>query len=356
MTWNDLRATRAARPGFARDSGNRANIYGAALEQAEQLFSAAERVGVATSPIMLFYGTAQLGRAIVAASPEVPNAEARVNGHGATPRGLDGRPVSLARMSVVGDGDTRSSLGSLARVLGCCDLSGGRRLDDLIARIPIGQTFLRSDTLPEDTLHPLLLDDPRAVGAGEIPWMTQGPAMVRFVVHPVPRDLAPQGVGTPLDQPLVDTSRVTAREALAGLFDQYPGLSGWRFNMNTAATVPIVRSQPDGLALALELPLDEGEHNLDVPVRIAQRFNGGLFVHPDVDGCGRPDHPLALWWAVLLVLSSLARYHPDAWVKLLDIDRHDEASAVEQLLAAAVVEVPRLALDVLRGARMIIGD
>jgi hypothetical protein len=126
--------------------------------------------------------------------------------------------------------------------------------------------------------------------------------------------------------------------------------------MNTAATVPIVRSQPDGLALALELPLHEGEHNLDMPMRIAQRFNGGLFAYPDVDGCGRPDHPLALWWAVLLVLSSLARYHPDAWVKLLDIDRHDEASAVEQLLAAAVVEVPKLALDVLRGDRMSIGD
>lgn len=216
MTWNDLRAIRAARPGFARDSGNRANIYGAALEQAEQLFSAAVRVGVATSPILLFYGTAQLGRAIVAASHQVPNADARVEGHGASPRGMNKRPVSLAKMAVVGDGDSRSSLGSLSRVLGCCDLSGGRRLDDLIARIPIGQTFLRSDTLVEDTLYPLVLDDPRDVGVGEIPWMTRGPAKVRFVVHPVPPTLAPHGVSTPLDQPLADTSSMTAREAPPG--------------------------------------------------------------------------------------------------------------------------------------------
>lgn len=356
MTWDDLRATRATRPGFAHDSGRRANIYGAALEQAEQLFTAAEGVGVATSPILLFYGTAQLGRAIVAASPEVPNAESRVEGHGASPRGLDERPVSLARMSVVGCGDSRSSLGSLARVLGCCDLLGGRRLDELIARIPIGQMFLHSDTLPKETVHPLLIDDPRNVGAGAVPWMTQGPAMARFVVHPVPRGLAPLGIGTPLDQPLVGHPDTTAREALAALFDQYPGLAGWRLNMNTAATVPVVRSQPNGLALALELPLHDGEHNLDMPTRIAQRYNGGLFVHPDVDGCGRPDHPLPLWWAVLLVLSSLARYHPDAWVRLLDIDRHDEASAVEQLLAAATTEVPKLALDVLRGDRMVVAD
>jgi len=372
MTWSELRATRALRPGFAAASGVRANIYGAALEQAEQLFAAATSAGTATSPILLFYGTAQLGRAIVAASPEVPNSSARVQGHGGRAVGIEASTVRLADMSVSGGGDERTSLGSLSRVLGCCALERPRRLDDLISRIPIGQLFLRSDTLPKDgggPAEPMFVVDPRReVEAGAVPWMVQGPGMLRIVVHPVPRTLAPKGIGAPLDEPrewpegeprgvendTVETAR-TVRDLLAEHFDRYPGLAGWQFNMNAASTVPVVQNLQRGFSVALEVPIGEGEHNLAIPERMAPRFNDALVLYPGVDGCGQPDHPLVLWWAVLLVLSSLARYHPDAWLKLTHIDKHEDASVIEQMLVAAADEVPRLALAALTGERMKVG-
>jgi hypothetical protein len=42
-------------------------VYVAALQQAEQLFHAAREAGFASSPLLLFYGLSQAGRAIAAA-------------------------------------------------------------------------------------------------------------------------------------------------------------------------------------------------------------------------------------------------------------------------------------------------
>jgi hypothetical protein len=43
-------------------------------------------------------------------------------------------------------------------------------------------------------------------------------------------------------------------------------------------------------------------------------------------------HPFLALWAVLLALSSLARYKPASWAKMIDIDHSAEANAVEHIL------------------------
>ena len=43
-------------------------------------------------------------------------------------------------------------------------------------------------------------------------------------------------------------------------------------------------------------------------------------VQPSIGG-GLAPSPLMLWWALLLALSSLARYHPAAWVQAIDLDQ-----------------------------------
>src|SRR5216684_2416922 len=68
--WRLIRGLRHQPPGAARKRTQRREVFCAALEQAEQLFTAAEAVGDATRPILLFYGLIQAGRAIAAASTD----------------------------------------------------------------------------------------------------------------------------------------------------------------------------------------------------------------------------------------------------------------------------------------------
>jgi hypothetical protein len=79
--WQQLRTLRSSTPGRAA-SGHRRETFNAALEQAEQLLTAARTVGVATQPILTFYGVSQIGRAIAAASTALSNDEYRLSGHG----------------------------------------------------------------------------------------------------------------------------------------------------------------------------------------------------------------------------------------------------------------------------------
>jgi hypothetical protein len=73
-----LRASRAKPPHKAGESTLRRSLYGASLEQFEQLLRAAEAVGPAAQPLPIFYALSQAGRAIVAAH----GADPEIKGHG----------------------------------------------------------------------------------------------------------------------------------------------------------------------------------------------------------------------------------------------------------------------------------
>ncbi|MGW1391953.1 YaaC family protein [Streptomyces nigra] len=66
--WRALRELRPEPPGYA-GKGPRQKLFSAALEQSEQLFTAAASVGPASRPLVLFYGLSQAGRAIAACAP-----------------------------------------------------------------------------------------------------------------------------------------------------------------------------------------------------------------------------------------------------------------------------------------------
>lgn len=53
-------------------------------------------------------------------------------------------------------------------------------------------------------------------------------------------------------------------------------------------------------------------------------------------------HPLMIWWAILYTLSMLARYHPEAWTAVTDVDTSSHAVPIEYLLDAAQSAVPDL--------------
>lgn len=103
--WRHLRALRHQPPGRAT-RGERRRVFGAALEQAEQLFTTAASAGYASRPVPLFYGLSQAGRAIAAVSTLATGAEWRLRGHGIDVANLDQRPK--LPMLTVGDKGTGS--------------------------------------------------------------------------------------------------------------------------------------------------------------------------------------------------------------------------------------------------------
>lgn len=81
--WGGLRATRWDPPGGATENAERRRTYVFALEQAEQMFRAAESVGPAARPLLVFYGLSQAGRAIAAAAVKVEADDGwQLKGHG----------------------------------------------------------------------------------------------------------------------------------------------------------------------------------------------------------------------------------------------------------------------------------
>ncbi len=357
MTWHEIRSTRAARPGYAK-TGGRANVYGASLEQAEQLMSAAAGVGAATRPILLFYGLSQLTRAIAAASPRVPNSEYGIQGHGAKVSQMPTLLSEFPLTKVHGESGRRTSLASLGLALGCCTFERERTLEDLTKRLPIGDAIMSfGDVEPP----PLSLRIERGNGV-VLPFGGPGPGSARVEVGPFPRGWCPNSGATPLDVPLSDEVCVAAglapastpREIFSERIGHYPGLSGWAFQESATGTVPVVRHDHAAgrIAVALMLPIVEGEHSLVIPQRVAPDLHGLRIAYPAMDDCGKPDHPLALWWAVLFSLSLLARYYPEQWTRLLNVDASEHATMIESVLEAAFQEVPRLAIDVLRGPDM----
>jgi YaaC-like Protein len=68
---------------------------------------------------------------------------------------------------------------------------------------------------------------------------------------------------------------------------------------------------------------------------------------PDLAG-GEAPHPLLLWWALLLALSTFARYEPAAWTAAIDPSQSVLAVGLERVLDLAEDRVPARVLAVLR--------
>jgi hypothetical protein len=74
-------------------------------------------------------------------------------------------------------------------------------------------------------------------------------------------------------------------------------------------------------------------------------------VTPEIGSMATGLHPFLALWAVLLALSSLARYEPATWSKMIDIDLSAEANAIEHLLEEATASIPAAVLHLLNAFR-----
>lgn len=202
--WSELRALRHAPPGFA-GSGARRRVFGAALEQGQQLFLSAFSVGYEAKPLLLFYALSQAGRAISAASP-VAGDQWQLQGHGVTCNNI-GADVQPADLLVVNAGD--GSFTKLANILKSPSLTAETTLAYLWGLLPDSKQF----PLPGSDQYPATL--------GLFPAESSRPRDAAFLLS------TPHVEGTITGLPDRFFGPAESRDDLATYLEtNYPALSG----------------------------------------------------------------------------------------------------------------------------------
>ncbi|MGW3147259.1 YaaC family protein [Streptomyces sp. NPDC001177] len=340
--WRALRELRATPPGYA-SSGPRRKLFSAALEQSEQLFTAAASVGPASRPLVLFYGLSQAGRAIAACAP-VPKDKCRLNGHGISATNMD-----------------QPDLGSV--IIKDKGTAGAQSFTQVAA-------MLGSRSLPEDTR----LADVWAAILEVSLWPLQSPSRPQLSISRATRQVTPNkleatvsGLPAELQQHKDPGDR---EQAVRTWLADYPALKGYRFCSRGA----IPESGPESWderqgtigcqltwqiqnAETYELSLQWGHEWEDYGESSAKRrfeeiapwkgrssTDSARVIHAQFGGDERQLHPLLAWWAVLFALSMLARYQSGQWTEQIDVDLNKDAVAIEYLLDSALAAVPELIL------------
>ena len=336
VCWRLLRALRADPPINA--DGERRETFAAALEQSEQLFSAASTVGPATRPILLFYGLSQAGRALVAARA-APGDSWKLSGHGIK-QGRGIRRGAVADAQVAPDsrpaGSGREDNGSFTRiveVLGSSTLPGPTRLGDLWPLIRPAYKF----PLPNSGDHRLV---PISMSPGRTATSTE---RVKVELSGLPSELHYAETGT-VDGVRGDWGQQT--DAVFAFLSSYPTLSDLVSAVPHGQPIAVRRDTNTGQA-AVALYLRNEFHSQfatheDLERYVAFRDAGHVCAYPALDGTARPIHPLVVWWSVLFGLSMLARYEPEQWARAIDVNESSEAVPIEHLLQAGLDHLPEL--------------
>ena len=330
--WRHIRGLRHQPPGAARKRNQRRELFCAALEQAEQLFTAAEAVGDHTRPILLFYGLSQAGRAIAAASNDAYGTQYRLSGHGITVTNLDQRPP-IHELIVKDQGE--GSFTQLASLLRSGTLPSGATLGEIWASIPSLLGYWLGGTGPY--LPPLRFEPFRLIG-----FSGTRQELVAWI-HGLPADL------------LLSADQATA---VADFLTCYPSLGGsapshltpnalphddWQAGTRKALRAwPCTSPPPDGAAIPKFLS-DDAELRTLPYLGDADRW-----AFPALGGADIPLHPLLVWWALLYALSMLARYEPASWTNDLDVDEQDTAVTLQGALSLALDVCPQLILHAIR--------
>ena len=330
-TWREIRNLRAIPPGLAADDEERREVFGASLQQAEELAKAATDVGYATKPILLFYTLCQGFRAACAARLED---DWERSGHGLTFSSQSGSVIH----SSVGPKPTRLDLyGGAMTLSGETPLQGKIAVGELLASL----FELRGLEMPGLHLpRPLLFRLPHR-----------------------DKELADPNAAAPAESVVVMIDGLSAnlsRDELRSSLDAYPTLEGGEpvdFPSGIPAGVLMEEQDRDGVAYrrttfpieffpVFRFPFD-GATVGDYLARYGELAPSQIEDQPHMrvaqPGVGEERWllgPLTPWWSLLLGLSSLARYHPSQWRKALDVDREPLAPGLEQALDASEDIIP----------------
>jgi hypothetical protein len=320
-----FRATRATPPGLSATDEQRRALYSAALQQSEDLFTAARAVGPLARPIPLFYALSQAGRAVAASWL---SDRWQVSGHGLTQdRGTNawrGGGVLKFRVKPQENGGV---FGALAESLGTSRLTGGVELGALWAALP-GQ-----DPPVGDQSWPLAMPVwPNVYMQGQEALARLGAAHRGYVYlrdQVAPQDV--QAINELLTMyPVAGGARV---EAPKGLIQG--ALTPWGYSHSVRWPEPTA-DPSRGVSPAVAM----ASH---VRTRVPQyKYEREHWLLPTIGDRKDELQPIQLWWVLLFGLSLLARYEPVSWQAALDPDRSSLAFLLERLLDEALDVVPEL--------------
>jgi YaaC-like Protein len=325
--WEQLRGTRWNPPPVASACPERRKTYVFALEQAEQMFRAAAGAGVATRPLLAFYGLSQAGRAVAAAATAATGDEWALEGHGIRcPGGTLRGPLPFIEVQAGGDKD-RGSFARLSRLLGSSlwPKQDQVTLSALWDMIPENRHSPLHDT-GEERRTPLGIDHQYYDGGHR--------AMAWFPVFCFPPRMAAEADGD------------TALKAYLAAFPDLPSPHSYQRHSHEQDSGPAFVAHVDGwteLSMCWEVPGAAGDGEKRAFAEAMSRpCNGQRWLFPAAGTSRKSMHPLMAWWAVLYTLSMLARYQPAEWAAHIDIDASPHAAAIESLLKKALVIVPLL--------------
>jgi hypothetical protein len=314
--WRHLRALRHQPPGPA-GRGERRLVFGAALEQSQQLFAAAASVDYASRPILVFYGLSQAGRAIAACSKKAGNNGWRLAGHGIDVPDLGQKPA-LPDLAVADGG--KGSFTQLAPLLNSGSLPAGASLGQVWLTIPdlaiplVGSGGAKY--FPTLRLDHLSVDGHQAVSS----WI---------------RGLPPRFGASLTEAEFID------------FCSSYPTLAD-----STGGAVSGQQPLPDGSSVKVRRAwtLSPGDSPGGFHSRLTRPYLGDddRYIFPSIGGDQQALHPLLAWWAILFALSMLARYQPETWTDYLDVDNSAYAVPLETLLDRALLTCPELLLHAIR--------
>lgn len=304
----ETRATRARPPGHACDDAERRTIYGAALQQFDELLRASEEVGYAARPLPLFYALSQAGRAIVAAYGDDPH----VGGHGlhedrkVVTDDLLGRAIRSSRS------ETKSAFHAVAAATRSLAFTGTATLGALWAATPGAYDVLLRQPWDATWCPPLL-------ATGQI--LNADATKVALTAYAVGSQ-SPRTIDAcePLGKRYPDIPTGATLDTEAGY--------GARF-------MSVERSHVGSYTWRTEI--GTGEHVLSSTLDHSSALDSGdeAWLIPAVNDHGERMSQLMLWWSLLFGLSIFARYHPALWARSLDIDRSDIAVSLQALLDVA---------------------
>lgn len=328
QTWAEIRALRADPPGRAK-KGPRRTVFGAALQQAEELFRSSELLGASTRPINIFYGLSQATRAIASAGIADRNAW-QLRGHGIThEKGFD---RSLSSIQFQESRDARGSYTSLSDLLNSPRSESPVLLVDALASLPhtpAGASWTDRVRPLSYRLHPQGMDGTYHIHSRDYFVETSG----------WPR---PPGEISADIEPL-------RRWALEHLEHYFPGLT-------SASPLPDehpnIRVEIDSQILTLrfrsEDTLSANWQREAIIKDLGLQYSGQPFIFPRFRGFSAPQHPLMIWWACLWSFSMYARYEPSRWSSLIDVDTSPDAVGIETLLDDSLDVVPQMILKELK--------
>lgn len=278
---------------------SRRMLFTSSLEQAQQQFEAAARVGFESRSLNLYYGLSQAGRAIAAAlTPPNMGKSPEVSGHGLRIANFQSaKAKSFWEIEVRAEGNDDTSYGRLASLLRSSSLSTPVSLGELWHMVP--------------EVH---LD------------------------HPIGNFIEPRWVDKPyassgFAQENTFTLQATDEEMdhdAEKLRELYPDLREARVLRFKGGSY----SEDKGIRTDEAVFSHEGRQG---PMRI---LRGSTALMPATRGSLQSLDPLLTWWTLLYALSMITRYKPVLWTEVIDVNRSPLAVPLETLLSKALEAVP----------------